>query len=107
MQCIEPPSGLIYALCYKVSWISLLEFFLIRKRIIPLCIWHRAAIEPYIYDIRFSLELYSIRYQCHTVYIWFMQISLTSIKGLNEFFILRLLFCTQKIRSKCKSYMIQ
>ena len=72
MQRKEPTSCLIDALCYKVGWIGLLEFFLIRKRIVPLCIWHRATIEPYVNDVFFSLKNTTILYQGDSIDIWLM-----------------------------------
>src|SRR6218665_358201 len=75
MKCIEPSPGLVHTFSNKVRREALPECFLILKREVPLCIRHRSAVKPNVYQIRYAFHWFARRaYQDDLVHIRFVQI---------------------------------
>ena len=58
-QGVEPSTGLVHSLGYKVSRELLLEQFLIFKWVVVLCKWHGSRVKPAVDHLRNTMHLFA------------------------------------------------
>ena len=70
-QSIEPSAGLINALGNEITREAVLKLLLLLKRVVVLCVWHAAALEPAVEHFRHATQhgtRHRRRRNCQVIY---------------------------------------